>query len=332
LRFAREAGDQKHSALLLASFGRVFATSGAFDDFVDLASQGAALAGATGDADVFAACNGILSQGYFFAGLLREALAENDAATAAVAAQTQSTDGVVFGLTTSKMFGYDIAQWRRCIRARILVLLGRFAEAEDTLARALQIDPASITFVVQHNAHAAAVDLAWFRGDASMAARHADEVISYADQSGSPYLRVKALSYCAQATSAAGDPSSAADLFREALALGRQSRMGLESEARMVAHLADCHDRARNFGLAITVAAEAIEVARLRTDRVAELHANIVAADALFVSNDFARRPEAMAHLGRAKHLSNVTGAAAFQPSLRRLAAGLTGSEVLISH
>ena len=331
LRFAREAGDQKHTALLLASFGRVFAISDAFDDYVDLARQGAAVARDTGDADVFAACNGILSQAYFFAGLLREALAENDAATAAVEAQSQSTDGVVFGLTASRIFGYDIAQWRRCLRARILVLLGRFAEAEDTLARALQIDPGNITFVVQHNAHAAAVDLAWYRGDASMAARHSDEVVGYADQSGSPYLRVKALSYCGQAKVAASDPGSAADLFREALALGRQSRMGLESEARLVAHLADCHERAGDFGLAITVAGEAIEVARRRTDRVAELHASIVMADALFSINDTARR-EAMEHFCRAKYLCNVTGAAFFEPSLRRLAKSLTGSEVLTSH
>ena len=61
LHFAREAGDQKHAALLLASFGRVFATSGAADDYVDLASQGAVLARTTGDTDVFAACNGMLS-------------------------------------------------------------------------------------------------------------------------------------------------------------------------------------------------------------------------------------------------------------------------------
>jgi adenylate cyclase len=107
--------------------------------------------------------------------------------------------------------------------------------------------------------------------------------------------------------------------------------MGLESEARLVAHLADCHERAGDFGLAITVAGEAIEVARRRTDRVAELHASIVMADVLFSINDTARR-EAMEHFCRAKYLCNVTGAAFFEPSLRRLAKSLTGSEVLTSH
>ena len=225
------------------------------------------------------------------------------------------------------MFGYDIAQWRRCILARILVLLGRFEEAEVCLARALQIDRGSITFVVQHNAHAAAVDLALHRGDAAMAARHADEVAGYADQSGSPYLRVMALGCYGQARSAAGDHGAAADLFRQALAMGRQSRMGLESEAKLVAYLADCHDRAGEFGSRSRSPTKLFQIARRRSDRVAELHASIVAAHALTTSNDIERRPDAIMHLRRARHLSEVTGAAIFQPSLLRVAAGLTGSE-----
>jgi class 3 adenylate cyclase/tetratricopeptide (TPR) repeat protein len=331
LLFAREAGDQKHAALILASFGRVFATSGTFDEFVELASQGAALAHETGDADVFAACNGILSQGYYFAGLLREALRENNAATAAVRTQAKSTEGVVFGLTASKMFGYDIAQWRHCIRARILVLLGQFAEAEDALVRALQVDPASITFVVQHNAHAAAIDLAWHRRDFSAARRHAEEVTKYADQSGSPYLRVKALSYCGQAESVGCEPARAAQLLREALNLARQSRMGLECEARLVAHLSDCYHRAGEFDLAIATAAEAIRVARLRADRVAELHGNIVAATALLDSDHAAGRPRAIGHLRRSEYLCNLSGAEIFRQSMQRLEASLMGAEPLRS-
>ena len=165
-------------------------------------------------------------------------------------------------------------------------MLGRIEEAESTLSRALQIDPSSITFVVQHNAHAAAIDLAWHAGDATRAARHAAEVVGYADQSGSDYLRVMALGYSALANSAAGDAAGAAGLFRQALTLGRQTRMGLEYEAKLVAHLADSLARAGDFGHAWTIASEAIDVARRRTDRVAELHASMVAALAACRGND----------------------------------------------
>lgn len=72
------------------------------------------------------------------------------------------------------------------LHPRILAMLGRIEEAESTLSRALQIDPASITFVVQHNAHAGAIDLAWHAGDAARPAQHAVEVVGYADRCSDP--------------------------------------------------------------------------------------------------------------------------------------------------
>jgi class 3 adenylate cyclase/tetratricopeptide (TPR) repeat protein len=321
LRFAGEAGDHTHSALLLASYGRVFATSGAYDDFVRVSGEGAALARTTGNLDVVAASTGILSQAYMLAGLLRQALEVNDAAMAAAAEeQYRSSAGIVFGLSASRIFGYDTAQWRLCIRARILVMLGRIEEAESTLSRALQIDPVSITFVVQHNAHAAAIDLAWHAGDAARAARHAAEVVGYADQSGSDYLRVMALGCSGLASSAAGDAEGAAELFRQALTLGRQTRMGLEYEAKLVAHLAESLAHAGDFGRAWIVASEAIEVARRRTDRVAELHASMVAALAACRCDDRRLRWQAGSQLRRAHELLDITGAAIFEPMLRRTA------------
>ncbi len=317
LRFAREAGDHTHSALLLASYGRVFATSGAYDDYVRVAGDGAALARTTGNLDVVAASTGILSQAYMLAGLLRQALEANDAAMSAAAEeQHRSSAGIVFGLSASRIFGYDTAQWRLCIRARILAVLGRIEEAESTLSRALQIDPASITFVVQHNAHAAAIDLAWHAGDATRAARHAAEVVGYADQSGSDYLRVMALGCSGLASSVAGDADGAAELIRQALTLGRQKRMGLEYEARLVAHLAECFARAGKYKQAWIVASEAIEVARRRTDRVAELHASMVAVRAARRGDDSGLHGLARSHLQRARALLGITGAAIFEPML----------------
>ena len=100
LRFAGEAGDHTHSALLLASYGRVFATSGAYDDFVRVASEGRG----PGTHDWQPRCRrgvhtGIQSQAYMLAGLLRQALEANDVAMAAAAEeQHRSSAGIVFGL------------------------------------------------------------------------------------------------------------------------------------------------------------------------------------------------------------------------------------------
>src|SRR5882757_5489651 len=62
LQYAREAGDRKHEALLLGAYGRVFAASGAADDYIGLARQGVAAAAASGDPDVYVACNAQLCQ------------------------------------------------------------------------------------------------------------------------------------------------------------------------------------------------------------------------------------------------------------------------------
>ena len=184
--------------------------------------------------------------------------------------------------------------------------------------------PGEIYPVVQAVAHMGAVDLAWHRGDATMAKSHADEIAGYAAQSGMPYLFTVTLGYRGLAQSAEGDFRSAADCFREALATARRSRAGLELEAKLLAFLAHTLDRAGDHARAAEVAAEAIAVAQRRADHIAELHANIVASHALSATGGTGRRSAAEAHLGRAEDLLGVTGAAIFQPLLRQAMASLT--------
>ena len=155
-------------------------------------------------------------------------------------------------------------------------MLGRIEEAKSTLSRALQIDPASITFVVQHNAHAAAIDLAWHAGDANAcgAARRRGRRLCRSVRIGLPARRGARLQRLGELRRR-GRRRRGRARIRQALALGRQKRMGLEYEARLVAHLAECFARAGKYKQAWIVASEAIEVARRRTDRVAELHADV---------------------------------------------------------
>jgi adenylate cyclase len=324
LRFARDAGDHRHEALLLGGFGRVFAASDSADEYIRLAREGVAVAKASGDAGVFVACSAQLSQACLFAGQVREGLAANDAAVAGLDDRSPSQGGgVVLGLSASQIFGFDVPQWLRCLRTRTLVLLGRFDEAEVTLAGVLAVDRSKILPVVQYHAHLAAVEMAWHRGDTAAAERHAAEVERYAVQSQMPYLRTVALFCAGLAASAGGDFAAASARLGEALTLARQSRTGLENEARLLSFLADTHDRAGDFSRTAEVAAEAIDVGRRRTDRIAELHAEIVAAHALAVA-DPGRRVEAERHFNRAERLIETTGTAFFNLLLNRTRAKLT--------
>lgn len=330
LSFAREAGDQRHEALLMGAYGRVFAASDASDDYIGLVRQGVAIAEASDDPDVVVACNAQASQAYLFSGLLREGLSANDAALAVIEAQSRRrNDGIVLGLNPSQIFGFDVPQWLRCLRVRLLVFLDRFEEAEASIQAALDADRGNMAAVVQYLVHVGAVDLAWHRGDARTADRHTDEVARYADQTGVPYLHVAALTCRGLAKSADGDFGSAARCFDEALATARRSRTGLENEAKLLAFLADTSHRAGNFALAATIAAETIVVARRRTDRLAELHASIIAALASLAGDgdDAGRRSVAAAQVGHAEHLLGMTGGGFFKPLLSRAKAALDATK-----
>jgi class 3 adenylate cyclase/tetratricopeptide (TPR) repeat protein len=316
LQYAREAGDRKHEALLLGAYGRVFAASGAADDYVGLARQGVAAAAVSGAPDVFVACNAQLSQAYLLAGLLRESLDANNTAMAAIDEQSQASGGVVLGLNASQIFGFDVAQWVRCLRTRTLVLLGRFNEAEECLATALQANKSKAIPVVQYHAHLAAVEMAFHRGNVSMARSHAKEVDGCASQSGMSYLVTAARLCRALVKFAEQDFNSASDDLYDALTIARKSRTGLEIEARLLSYLADALDCAGQQERAAEVAKEAIEVAQRRTDRVAELHAHIVAANAQFAGCAIKPGLRAEEHLQRAKALLDSTAAEIFAARL----------------
>lgn len=314
LGFAREAGDHRHEALLLGGFGRVFAASGAADDYISRAREGVSVATTSGDPGVIVACNAQLSQAYLFAGLLREGLAANDAALAKIEEHEQPGGGVVLGLSASQIFGFDVPHWLRCLRVRTLVLLGRFAEADSLLASVLQVEPHKILPVVQYHAHVAAVDIAWHRGDVVMAKWHAGQVENYATQSGLPYLATVALLCKGLSRSTERDFRAASDHFREALVIARRSRTGLENEAKLLGFLADALDQAGDGALSSEVSAEAIEAAQRRTDRIAELYARVVSARVLFASDAVEHRSAAEVHVERAERLLEITGAAFFAP------------------
>ena len=68
------------------------------------------------------ALNAMLSQAYLHAGLLREGLAANDAAMAAVEAQSRPAGDGVPGFNVNAVYGFDVPQWIRSLRVRNLGL------------------------------------------------------------------------------------------------------------------------------------------------------------------------------------------------------------------
>lgn len=313
LRYARDAGDRQQMPFLLGLYGRILAPGGRADEYVRLAREALALVEEDGDPGRIATVNAALSQAYWLAGLLREALTANEASLAGTADQEGPGGKFVLGLNTSQLLGFDVDYWSKCRRPRMLVWLGRFDEAEQWLSRVLQVEPERIDPHVQFSPHTAAVELAWHLGNAVLAERHARMVDEYLAQSPTPYLQAVSLGCHGLAASAGRDFAAADRHFRDALDLARRSKAGLEFEARWLAQLADTRHRAGNLVLASETALEALEVARRRTDRLGECHAAIVVTAA---QSSAGRQAEAEQALARATELLRITGAAALQPML----------------
>ncbi len=278
LRFARRPEEHSlHEPLLLASYGRILAASGATDDYVRLVQAALAVADVGGDPVHLGTVNVMLSQAYWLSGRLPEAIAANDAALAAFARADNRSEEPGPGLTVNQVFGFDVRHWAECLRSRILVWLGRSDEALECIDRVSRADPEIVDLVVQFIPHCAAVELAWHRGDTALAQTHAAIVAAFAERSGTRYLHVMAQACLGLAAATAGENAVAERYLTEAVTAARAGKAALEFEARLLAHLAGIHQRAGQPERAAGVAAEAMAVARRRTDRLGEYHASAVA-------------------------------------------------------
>jgi class 3 adenylate cyclase/tetratricopeptide (TPR) repeat protein len=319
LGYAREAGNKRHEAMLIAGYGRIIAASGSADEYVRLVREALAVLDAESNPEEVLLLNGLLCQASILAGFVGDALSANSAALDLIDDERRGTAGVVLGLTVGQMVGFNVPHWMKCLQVKSLVMLGRFSDADERLARLFQADPADAEPLHQGIPHFFAAELAWFRNDTLAATRHANQVAGFATQAGNPYWFVVA-SYCqGLAASIAGDFTAADGFFQQALDASRRGKAGLEFEARILAFQADNLMRAGDPQRAGEVAAEAIGVARRKADRLAECHASLVAARACLARSGSQDAGEASGLLNRANALIDETGAKAYEPMMLRV-------------
>jgi len=289
-----------------AAFGRNLAVAGSADDYISLVREALAFAGEAKDGSAEVMLTATLSHGLRLAGRLREALQVNIAATERV----DEINGF-----DRQLMGFDVARWLTAIRGQILVLLGRYDEARPFLDRMVQeeADPHDIT---QHLASTVYVDLAWAETDRLVADRHAERAADLAIQSGSPYVHVAARTSRGVAHMVAGRFADAAADFRGALEFARRRRAGLETEARLLADLANAYRLSGEQDAAARTASEAIDVAQRRGARVPECLARLVLADTALAVGDVSA---ATLEMQKVRALMEETGAQFYAPILADL-------------
>jgi AAA ATPase domain len=321
LAYARGAGNRRHEAMLIAGYGRIVAASGSADEYVRLVRGALAVLDAKSNPEEVLLLNGLLCQGSMYAGFVGDALEANSAALSLIDDERRGNAGVVLGLTVGQMVGFDVPHWIRCLRVRSLIMLGRFSEADERLARLFQRDPANAELLHQSVPHHYAVELAWFRNETLAAAQHADQLARLATLAAVPYWLVIASLCQGLATSIAGDFTEADGFFQQALDASRRGKAGLEFEARMLAFQADNLMRASEPVRAAEIAAEAITVALRKADRLAECHASVVAAWTCLTRRGTQGAEDAHSLLKRAAALLDETGAKAYEPIMLRVRA-----------
>jgi adenylate cyclase len=309
LGWARETDDTMIPMLLFVDGRITLASGGPADTYVERVREALSLLKEGESAGRIATLNCALSQAYGWAGLLNEALDANNAA--------------MQGLSDVEMFdneflGYNVEHWVMSLRGRILVRLGRSMEAQQCLNMLLRIEQTLLDPTVQFIPHLGYVDLAWCRGDAALAEKHALRVSEIAVKSGIPYLRVYAFACMGTAKSIAKDFAGAARDFTEGLQFVRKATASMGYEPEMLASLADCHYQMNEPQRAVALAAEAIDVARQRCTRLAECRASITFGAALLAEHGSARLHEAENLFRCAEDLIRITGARIYEPLLMR--------------
>lgn len=321
LGYARAAGNRRHEAMLIAGYGRIIAASGSADEYIRLVREALGVLDAKVNPEEALLLNGLLCQGSMYAGFVGDALTANSAALDLIDDERPGSAGIVLGLTVGQMVGFDVPHWIKCLEVRALVMLGRFSDADERLARLFQTDPAEAELLHQGLPHYYAVELAWFRSDTLAATQHANQLGRIATRAAVPYWLALASFSQGLATSIAGDFTEANGFFQQALDASRRGKAGLEFEARMLAFQADNLMRAGDAGRAGELAAEALGVAQRKADRLAECHANVVAAEVCLTRSGSQHTLEARALLNRANALIDETGAKAYEPMMLRVRA-----------
>jgi class 3 adenylate cyclase/tetratricopeptide (TPR) repeat protein len=315
-KVAVASGDLRANALIHAGYGRILGASGSADEYVDKIREAEALIGDSIDTSLRVTLGAVLCHALRLSGRMIDALAVNTEALDHVG-EVKKFD--------RQMLGFDIEAWLIAMRGQTLVMLGRGDEARSYLDHVIEMDAARVDVTHHVIPSLAYVELAWAQGDGSLAERHAERAFSMAMKSGSPYLRVYAQACRGLSHIAAGRLDQAIRDLTDAMGFARRQRAGLETEARILADLANAYCLKGEFASAVTAATEAIDIARARRTRVAECVAHAVRAQALLASPKAGEETEAQLDLVKAESLLQETGVLLLAPLVRAAKENFSG-------
>ena len=306
LDLVREMKDSVSEVLTLVVYGRISACTGSADDYVKQVLQAIDLSD-TADPSIRTLLQGFLCQACGYAGKLREGLQASDTALAHIADIKKSHEALM---------GFNVERWVESLRARLLVRMGNFAAAAQSIAKLTSSEKDHPDPAVQFIPHLAGVELAWLTHDQKLADRHSIRIDEIAASSRIPYLAVYAAVCKALVLSLFGNHVAAIQKLESAIRLATEAYAGMEYQSEMLASLAEIHLRSNSPTAAFRVAERGIAVARERHARLAECRSTIILA--LVLSEGQLSHPNYQASdlIARARRLIEETGALPYESLL----------------
>ena len=293
-------------AFLLGSYGRSIAHVDA-EAYLGYATEALDVAETTGRRAAEVSVRGLKTQALAHAGRLDEGLETCERALEMARDHPRSDP---FGL------GFSPYLWLLIMRGGLEVLVGRLASAErdlfDGMKAATEWNETDL-FILPRSLM---VDLCWIRGDVSESLVPAEEAVDFAHRQGSPYSLVMAYVTLGFAQLLNAGTQNAVATLQKSLDLAHDQAAGLETEGRILAHLAEAEAAAGDHGRATDLAERAVSIARRQKVPVIECRAQLARSRVALCGGS--EGPElASACLRRALQLAQQTGARALEPMVR---------------
>lgn len=302
-------------ALLHAAYGQARGFIGEIVEALELHREAARLAEATGDPVLTVRLRISLTYAAITAGRFREALALCERLLEDVARGMLSPE--------SRAVGY-----LRFMHAMLCVDMGRPAEARDELRAAADIAwrNADVELLCQVYSFDPVVTR-MLGDDAEEAFLRSQRSVELAEYLGSPFVRVFAYWGIAGAHLLRGDARSAARILNGVLLFARDHGVALQGEAGILADLALATIVRGDGAVALSIAEEAIEVARKRGVGLYECIAQLARVYVLLETKGAAAADEVEVALARVHELIAADGLTSFDAVVRMHCATLARLE-----
>lgn len=283
------------------------AAGGPADDYVSAVQAALAMPDPPGNAGRRALLHVVLCQACAWAGRLPEALAAADVAVAG---------GRAIDPFDRDFVGFSVLQWAVGLRMRVLLRMGRVAEAAANFDELAQLSREEPDVVMRGIAHNLRLELRRIQGRGSL--RSDSALAEFQENAHSDYVRVTAAYFLAVDSMGEHQFAKACAQLQDGLGHLRDTRVAVDFEVELLSLLAEALAARGHWPAAERTAHEALALAVARTHRVCECRAALVLARAALASSP---PHEADAWLRRADELLALTGAALWRPMWRSLMA-----------